>query len=91
MLFTNKSFHVFQASSLEERMQEIRKEIQPIFQQIGEKVCPFFTEKLDTPFYLHIAQHRRKKLGQLLDQTSEVIRWMPTSRSVLLVSMLLSG
>ena len=25
MLFTNKSFHVFQASSLEERMQEIRK------------------------------------------------------------------
>lgn len=41
MLFTNKSFHVFQASSLEERMQEIRKEIQPIFQQIGEKVCPF--------------------------------------------------
>lgn len=62
MLFTNKSFHVFQASSLEERMQEIRKEIQPIFQQIGEKVCPFFTEKLDTPFYLHIAQHRRRSV-----------------------------
>ncbi|MBA0949120.1 DUF1054 family protein [Enterococcus gallinarum] len=62
MLFTNKSFHVFHASSLEERTQEIRKEIQPIFQQIGEKVCPFFTEKLDTPFYLHIAQHRRRSV-----------------------------
>ena len=42
-------------------MQEIRKEIQPIFQQIGEKSA-LFTEKLDTPFYLHIAQHRRRSV-----------------------------
>ena len=75
-------------------MQEIRKEIQPIFQQIGENVCPFFTEKLDTPFICisHSTDGRSvyppEETWAAFGPNKRVIRWMPTSRSVLLVGML---
>lgn len=62
MLFSDKSFDVFQAAGLEERMQAIRTEIQPIFQQVGETICPFFTETFASPYYLHVAQHRRRSV-----------------------------
>jgi uncharacterized protein YktB (UPF0637 family) len=60
-MFTEKSFEVFNVEGLDERMIKIRSEIQPIFQEIGEKMrlrcaenCP------ETEFFLHIAQHRRR-------------------------------
>ena len=60
MLFTKQSFDVFALETLEERMEKIRSEIQPIFQTIGEAAIPLFEESCHEPFYLHIAQHRRR-------------------------------
>jgi uncharacterized protein YktB (UPF0637 family) len=62
MLFTNDSFNVFQATTLEERMVQIREEIQPIFRQIGGQVCPFLSANLNAEYHLHIAQHRRRSV-----------------------------
>lgn len=60
MLFTKQSFDAFALETLEERMEKIRSEIQPVFQTIGEAAIPLFEESCQEPFYLHIAQHRRR-------------------------------
>lgn len=61
-MFTEESFQVFQVEGLEPRMTAIRSEIQPVFQKIGETICPKLSETLESPFYLHIAQHRRRSV-----------------------------
>lgn len=61
-MFTEESFQVFQVEGLEPRMTAIRSEIQPVFQKIGEKICSELSETLVSPFYLHIAQHRRRSV-----------------------------
>lgn len=63
MFFTNESFAVFQQPGLEERMGRIRHEIQPIFQHLGEPAIDRFTKETEMPFYLHIAQHRRRTIN----------------------------
>ena len=60
MLFTKEHFTIFTIDTLEERMAQIRAQIQPIFQQIGNAALPLFEEQCHAPFYLHIAQHRRR-------------------------------
>ena len=60
MLFTKQSFDAFSLETLDERMEKIRAEIQPIFQTIGEAAIPLIEESCQEPFYLHIAQHRRR-------------------------------
>ncbi|BCA86501.1 UPF0637 protein [Enterococcus saigonensis] len=59
-MFNEKSFTVFNALSLEERMAAIRSEIQPIFTAVGQPICEMFTQHYKRPFYLHLAQHRRR-------------------------------
>lgn len=59
-MFTEKSFEVFNVSGLEERMTAIREVIQPDFQEIGTTLVADLQQALDRPFYLHIAQHRRR-------------------------------
>lgn len=61
-MFTEESFQVFQVEGLEPRMTAIRSEIQPVFQTIGEDICSILTATLQRPFYLHIAQHRRRSV-----------------------------
>lgn len=61
-MFTEESFQVFQVEGLEPRMTAIRSEIQPVFQTIGEDICSKLTATLQRPFYLHIAQHRRRSV-----------------------------
>lgn len=61
-MFTEESFQVFQVEGLEPRMTAIRSEIQPVFQTIGEDICSKLTASLQRPFYLHIAQHRRRSV-----------------------------
>lgn len=61
-MFTEESFQVFQVEGLEPRMTAIRSEIQPVFQTIGEDICFKLTATLQRPFYLHIAQHRRRSV-----------------------------
>ncbi len=59
-MFNQSSFEVFNISGLEERMAAVRSEIQPVFQQIGDALIPELEAALERPFYLHIAQHRRR-------------------------------
>lgn len=61
-MFTEESFSVFQVPGLEDRMNAIRGEIQPIFQTIGDELLPLFNQEISGPFYLHIAQHRRRSV-----------------------------
>ncbi|KRM91914.1 DUF1054 family protein [Liquorilactobacillus cacaonum] len=59
-MITEKFFEIFAIQGLDERMNAIRKNIQPEFQVLGEKLVPFLDENCSAKFYLHIAQHRRR-------------------------------
>lgn len=59
-MFTEKSFDVFEESTLEGRMAAIRSEIQPIFQELDEKFKERLEVELNQELYIHIAQHRRR-------------------------------
>ncbi|MFC4652013.1 DUF1054 family protein [Lactococcus nasutitermitis] len=60
-MFDKKSFEIFDIEGLEPRMIAIRSEIQPIFQEIGEKFLTELSKIFPSEnFYLHIAQHRRR-------------------------------
>lgn len=59
-MFNEKSFTVFTIPGLEARMAAIRSEIQPVFTAIGNPTCEMLAQHFKHPFYLHIAQHRRR-------------------------------
>lgn len=59
-MFDEESFAVMTVPGLEERMQAIRGKIQPIFQEIGDKIAEGLAKELDQEFFVHIAQHRRR-------------------------------
>lgn len=61
-MFTQESFKVFEITGLDERMSEIREEIQPVFKTIDEKIKKDLEEKLKETLYIHIAQHRRRSV-----------------------------
>lgn len=59
-MFTEKSFAVFDVEGLDGRMAAIRKEIQPIFQQLDEVFQQVLEPLLGEELFIHIAQHRRR-------------------------------
>lgn len=59
-MFTEKSFAVFEVEGLDGRMAAIRKEIQPIFQQLDEVFQQVLEPLLGEELFIHIAQHRRR-------------------------------
>lgn len=59
-MFTAEDFQVFQIPGLENRMEAIKKQIQPKFAQIGEPLAHFLTPLLGEPVTLHIAKHARR-------------------------------
>jgi len=61
-MFTEKSFEVFEIEGLEPRMAAIRKEIQPIFQQLDEAFQQVLEPLVDEKLFIHIAQHRRRSV-----------------------------
>lgn len=84
MLFTKQSFDAFALETLEERMEKIRSEIQPVFQTIGEAAIPLFEESCQEPF-ICISHSIGVEPSTLLPKrgrgsalTSVVIKWMPT-------------
>lgn len=62
MMFTEKSFDVFQIEGLDERMAAIRSEIQPIFQELNEYFKIELAPEINDELYIHIAQHRRRSV-----------------------------
>ena len=59
-MFNEKSFDIFEIEGLDERMNAIRAEIQPVFQAVGEKVVASLAPELGEELIIHIAQHRRR-------------------------------
>lgn len=60
MFFTDESFKVFEVEGLEARMLAIRTEIQPIFQNVLERVVEKHQSQIAKTLFIHIAQHRRR-------------------------------
>lgn len=60
LMFTEKDFDVFTIAGLDPRMAEIRSMIQPKFQELDDYFAEKLGEKLETEFFVHIAQHRRR-------------------------------
>ncbi|MFD2307712.1 DUF1054 domain-containing protein [Enterococcus termitis] len=60
LMFTEKDFDVFTIDGLDPRMAEIRAVIQPKFQELDDYFAEKLGEKLETEFFVHIAQHRRR-------------------------------
>ena len=60
LMFTEKDFDVFTIAGLDPRMAEIRSTIQPKFQELDDYFADKLGEKLETEFFVHIAQHRRR-------------------------------
>ena len=60
LMFTEKDFEVFTIAGLEPRMAGIRSTIQPKFQELDDYFAEKLGEQLETEFFVHIAQHRRR-------------------------------
>ncbi|MGX7245602.1 DUF1054 domain-containing protein [Enterococcus quebecensis] len=60
LMFTEKDFDVFTIEGLDPRMEGIRSIIQPKFQELDDYFADQLGEKLETEFFVHIAQHRRR-------------------------------
>lgn len=59
-LFTKESFNIFQIDGLDERMKVIRRDIQPVFQDIHDLIVDELNQKADFDHEFHIAQHLRR-------------------------------
>ncbi|EOH95678.1 hypothetical protein UAY_03104 [Enterococcus moraviensis ATCC BAA-383] len=60
LMFTEKDFDVFTIEGLDPRMAEIRSTIQPKFQELDDYFAEKLGAELETEFFVHIAQHRRR-------------------------------
>lgn len=60
LMFTEKDFDIFTIDGLDPRMAVIRSTIQPKFQELDDYFAEKLGGKLETEFFVHIAQHRRR-------------------------------
>ena len=60
LMFTEKEFAAFEVEGLDNRMAAIRADIQPVFQELDTFFAKELGQKLETEFFVHIAQHRRR-------------------------------
>ncbi|MGX7149586.1 DUF1054 domain-containing protein [Enterococcus ureasiticus] len=60
LMFTEKDFDIFTMEGLDPRMAGIRSTIQPKFQELDDYFAEKLGETLETEFFVHIAQHRRR-------------------------------
>lgn len=58
--FTKETFKVFNVDGLESRMKEIRKEIQPVFEEIHDTIIEDLNKQSGYLNEFHIAQHLRR-------------------------------
>lgn len=58
--FTKESFKVFDVDGLDNRMKEIRKKIQPVFQEVHDAIIEDLNKQSGHSNEFHIAQHLRR-------------------------------
>lgn len=61
--FTEQDFLTFSIDGLDERMEAIRRRIQPKFRMIGTEIAAFLSEKIQTEMYIHVARHARRTVN----------------------------
>ena len=59
-MFNQASFDIFNIDGLENRMNAIRKDIQPIFLELWQNLLPDINMDTNLDLYIHIAQHLRR-------------------------------
>ena len=61
--FTATDFHIFLIDGLENRMNAMKAEIRPKFEELGTYVAPFLTAMVGEPVTTHIAKHARRTVN----------------------------
>lgn len=61
LVWSNKDFDVFTIDGLEPRMEELKKQIRPKFEELGAIFSNYFTTQLGEEFFPHVAKHARRK------------------------------
>ncbi len=58
--FNEKDFQVFTIDGLEERMEALKSQIQPKFEQLGQHFAPSLTAMTGEEMHYHVAKHARR-------------------------------
>lgn len=58
--FNQKDFQVFTIDGLEERMEALKNQIQPKFEQLGQQFAPSLTAMTGEEMHYHVAKHARR-------------------------------
>ncbi|WAA13244.1 YktB family protein [Fervidibacillus halotolerans] len=61
--FSESDFSVFKIEGFEERMEAIRKQIQPKFHELGSVLTDMVSVEVGNEMYLHVAKHARRKVN----------------------------
>jgi uncharacterized protein YktB (UPF0637 family) len=61
--FKNKDFQVFNIDGLDERMEALKTQIQPKFEQLGQHFAPSLAAMTGDEMHFHIAKHARRTVN----------------------------
>lgn len=63
----DEDFDVFAVPGLEARMTELKLQLRPKLEQLGQQFGPLLSRHLATPMYAHVAKHARRKTNPPVD------------------------
>ncbi|QQE79493.1 YktB family protein [Alicyclobacillus sp. SO9] len=61
--FEEKDFEVFEIPGLDNRMDALKQQVRPKFQEIGPVMAEYLEQLLNQPMYPHVARHARRTVN----------------------------
>jgi uncharacterized protein YktB (UPF0637 family) len=61
--FETSDFEVFDVPGFDERMNAVKTQLSPKFEQLGRDLAPRLTEVLGIPMFAHVAKHARRTVN----------------------------
>ncbi|MCL6548744.1 MAG: DUF1054 domain-containing protein [Alicyclobacillus sp.] len=61
--FEDADFQVFEVPGLEARMQALKAQLRPKFEQLGRDFVPFLSDLFGHPMFAHVAKHARRTVN----------------------------
>ncbi|RAS72102.1 YktB family protein [Priestia endophytica] len=61
--FTKEDFNVFTVDGLDERMGELKKQVRPKLESLGEIYAPFLSSLCQEEMFAHVAKHARRSVN----------------------------
>lgn len=61
--FQTSDFEVFDVPGFDERMNAVKTQLRPKFEQLGRDLAPRLSEVLGVPIYAHVAKHARRTVN----------------------------